>query len=267
MGFLTSGKVSSAEVQCVSVVIPFYNANRFINDAIASVQRNSNYVREILLVVDRGSDPPKLESQYSNDVTIIYNDSEKGGAGYVRWLGVQRASGEFIAFLDSDDIWSSDKLHKQIGCMKENDIDFSFMAFRHFRTCDALGVPLPGGFAQQIPNGPFTLERFFKKDFVVPCLTVVISSRCLDGIHPNVLKRRNDYFMWYGLIEYIERNDMRWSGMKELGGYHRIHEEGLTSSRVKSAFHQYIFYKRCRLSLIDRMRYMIFYLVNTIGSR
>ena len=61
MDFLTSGKVSSVKAQCVSVVIPFYNANRFINDAIASVQRNSYYVREILLVVDRGSVPPKLE--------------------------------------------------------------------------------------------------------------------------------------------------------------------------------------------------------------
>lgn len=151
--------------------------------------------------------------------------------------------------------------------MIRHKIDFTFMAFKHFKTSDAHGQPSPDNFTPHVPKGPFTLERFLRKNFVVPCLTVVISRRCLGGIRPNTLKRRNDYYMWYGLIKYIERNNMKWVGMTELGGYHRIHTGSLTSSRIKSVFHQYLFYKHCGFGFKERARYMLSYLCNTIGSR
>jgi teichuronic acid biosynthesis glycosyltransferase TuaG len=246
----------------VSVVIPFYNSNEYINLTLDSIFMNLDLVKEVIIVQDRGSCNPVFDSVYASKVKVILNQSRFRGAGYVRWLGVQHATGDYIAFVDADDIWSADKLPRQLDFMADNDIHFSFMGFKHFRGFYPLGNE-----DAILPSGPYTIDRFLKKQFVVPCLTVMLSKCAGEFVRFNTLKRRNDYLMWFQLLNDLESHGLRWSGISEVGGYHRLHSNSLTKSRLRSALDQFIFFRKCGLGNIKSSVYMVYYLFNTIGSR
>jgi len=246
----------------VSVVIPFFNANKYLYDTLSSVFENEEFIREVIIVQDKGSCPPIISAEFSHKTSVKVNESKYGGAGYARWLGVQQSKGDFIAFIDADDLWVSDKLPKQLDFMQRNSLDFSFMAFSHFRGDEHHDKKRP-----IIPKGPYTIDRFLKKSFVVPCLTVMISREVKSSVSFNTLKRRNDYFMWFQLLLKLESQNKAWAGFPEIGGYHRLHAESLTRSRIKSVIDQYVFLRKCAFGLFKTCFYMVCYLFNTLGTR
>ena len=106
----------------VSVVIPTYNRKEMLEEAVQSVL-NQSYEDFELIVVDDGSiDGTKdVIERLDSDIRYIYK--ENGGVSSARNFGVKKAKGEFIAFLDSDDMWLKDKLEKQVKYMsKRSDL-------------------------------------------------------------------------------------------------------------------------------------------------
>ncbi|MDO6687744.1 MULTISPECIES: glycosyltransferase family 2 protein [unclassified Agarivorans] len=104
----------------VSIIIPAYNSAAFIGKAIDSIlgQSFSDYQ---IIVVDDGSKDNTVEvlQAYGETITII--SQANGGASRARNTGIQAATGEFVAFLDSDDLWRSQKLELQVKAMRENN--------------------------------------------------------------------------------------------------------------------------------------------------
>src|SRR5258706_15592076 len=96
----------------ISVVIPAYRAAKTIGRAIASVIAQTHGVLEVL-VIDDGSpdDVSAATERFGAAVTVIRK--ENGGAASARNLGIERARGDWIAFLDADDYWHPDKLKRQ----------------------------------------------------------------------------------------------------------------------------------------------------------
>ena len=103
----------------ISVVIPTYNRVTFLKDAIDSVLAQT-FLDFELIVVDDGStdDTPKLLSSYNNKVRVITQTNQ--GPSAARNRGIETAKGEWIAFLDSDDVWKPDKLKKQAQFITDN---------------------------------------------------------------------------------------------------------------------------------------------------
>ncbi len=105
----------------VSVVIPAYNASRWINATVCSAQRQT--LREIeIIIVDDGSvdgTPDIVEVLAADDPRIRLVCRRNGGVGAARNTGIQYARGEFIAPLDADDLWEPDKLEKQVCRMRQ----------------------------------------------------------------------------------------------------------------------------------------------------
>ncbi len=102
----------------VSVIIPTFNRKKFLREAISSVLSQSFQDFEIV-VVDDGS-AKKSDSILSLDPRIHYIYSTNRGTAAARNLGVSVSSGEYIAFLDSDDLWEKKKMQKQIIFLNEN---------------------------------------------------------------------------------------------------------------------------------------------------
>ena len=103
----------------VSVIIPVYNGEKYIDRAIASVleQTYTNY--EIIAIDDGSTDrTPKILETYSSQIRYCYRDNQ--GVAATRNYGIEIAEGELIAFLDADDFFFPDKLTKQVACFKEN---------------------------------------------------------------------------------------------------------------------------------------------------
>jgi glycosyltransferase involved in cell wall biosynthesis len=115
----------------VSVVIPFYNNTEWLREAVDSVlnQTYSNF--EIILVNDGSpEDISGFLSEYGEKITYLFKQNE--GPASARNLGIEKAAGEYIAFLDSDDLWLPDKLKIQIGKMIEYGAMWSCCSYETF---------------------------------------------------------------------------------------------------------------------------------------
>ena len=107
----------------VSVIMPAYNAKKTVKAAISSVLRQSFADLELIVINDGSEDGTDsiVASLAAEDARIIYLKNEKNlGASYTRNRGVELARGEWIAFLDSDDLWREDKLERQMALAESN---------------------------------------------------------------------------------------------------------------------------------------------------
>lgn len=126
----------------VSVVIPFYNNTTWLKEAIDSVliQSYTNY--EIILVNDGSEDNIEPILEYYKH-KLIYHFQNNAGPGKARNKGIELAKGEYIAFLDSDDIWEEKKLEVQIDYMETHNLSWSYTGYKTFGE-KRVNVRLPG---------------------------------------------------------------------------------------------------------------------------
>ena len=116
----------------VSIIMPAYNCGQFISKTIDSVISQNYSAWEMIVVDDCSSDNTEavVKEYIKSDSRIKYfRGDQNKGAAYCRNKAIRIAQGEFIAFLDSDDLWSSDKLEKQIKFMIENDYNFTSTSY------------------------------------------------------------------------------------------------------------------------------------------
>ena len=107
----------------VSVVIACYNAENFIAETIESILNQSYQNFEIIIVDDGSTDNSAevIESLLKNDDRIkLYSIEHSGRASVPRNFGVKKSSGDLIAFLDADDLWTKHKLKYQLNTFKEH---------------------------------------------------------------------------------------------------------------------------------------------------
>ena len=102
----------------ISVIIPAFNAAAFIEEAIVSIQQQKGSFETEIIVVDDGSEDRTIDICQSLNVKVIRQ--EHSGVATARNRGVEMASGEFITFLDADDLWNPNKLEKQIAVICDN---------------------------------------------------------------------------------------------------------------------------------------------------
>lgn len=103
----------------ISVIIPVYNGERYLGDAIASVLAQTVPVHEII-VVDDGSTDGSLSVAERFGASVRCHRQANAGAGAARNGGVALAGGEFLAFLDADDLWTPDKLRRQLAAFADD---------------------------------------------------------------------------------------------------------------------------------------------------
>lgn len=109
----------------VSVVIPSYNPGKLLESAVRSIE-NQTYKNIEIIIVDDGSTDGTREWLKQNSSRLKYFFQENSGASKARNKGVSLSSGEYIAFLDADDIWLPSKLEQQVELLQHNNISFVF---------------------------------------------------------------------------------------------------------------------------------------------
>lgn len=116
----------------VSIVVPMYNAERFLTETIELVQKQTYQNWELILVDDCSSDQSAaIVRQYAKDdarIRLIEQDANSGAAKS-RNLGIMQANGRYLCFLDADDIWVSKKLARELAFMQEKNAAFVFTGY------------------------------------------------------------------------------------------------------------------------------------------
>lgn len=114
----------------VSVIIPFYSHAEWLEEALDSVLNQTLPAYEIIVVNDGSKeDISKLVEKYNS---VLFFSQKNQGAASARNLGIEKAHGDIVAFLDSDDLWEADKLEVQVREMEKNKYVWSASGYRTF---------------------------------------------------------------------------------------------------------------------------------------
>lgn len=127
----------------ISVIIPNYNCKTFLNACIDSIDRQALDNIEIIIIDDASTDGSQdfltALAEKRDDLTILFEHSV--GPGKARNIGAQAAQGEYLAFLDADDIWASQKLAKQKAFLQTNpEVVLSFTNYQHINENDGHAI-------------------------------------------------------------------------------------------------------------------------------
>ena len=104
----------------VSIIIPVYNGEIFIQSAIDTINKQNYHPIEIIFIDDGSTDnTPQIIAEYKEDnITYIYQENK--GPASARNQGLKIAKGDFITFLDIDDLWAENKLQSQVNYLQQN---------------------------------------------------------------------------------------------------------------------------------------------------
>ncbi|CAH2463825.1 MULTISPECIES: glycosyltransferase family 2 protein [Bacillus cereus group] len=123
------------QTQLVSVIVPLYNAEKYIEETMESIL-NQTYKNLEIVVVDDGSKDQSssivknLEKKYPEQIKYILQENQ--GVSVARNTGIENASGEYVSFLDSDDVWHPTKIEKQIESMHKNNMNACYCGYMNF---------------------------------------------------------------------------------------------------------------------------------------
>lgn len=174
----------------VSVIMPSFNTEKYIAESIKSVLCQTYTNLELIIVDDCSTDRTDEVVAGFKDDRIKYLKNEKNsGAAISRNKALNAAKGKWIAFLDSDDLWTKDKLEKQIAFMEKNEYAFSYTDYEKI---DENGDPL-----NVYCTGPeiVTKRKMYKYGYP-GCLTVMYDAEKIGKVQISDIKKNNDYAMW-----------------------------------------------------------------------
>lgn len=188
-------KVCNRESGLVSIIMPSYNTAEYIMDSILSVCNQTYKNWELLIVDDCSTDTTKEIMAKINDprIKIFYNE-RNSGAAVSRNKALREAKGQWIAFLDSDDLWMPDKLEKQIKFMEDNEYAFSYTNYEEINSNgDKTGIKV---------TGPKHISETGMFNYCWPgCLTVMYNAEKIGLVQIEDIKKNNDYAMWLKVIK------------------------------------------------------------------
>ena len=195
----------------VSVIIPSYNRMEFLKQAVKSVLDQTYRSLEIIVVDDGSTDEtPNFIAGLSSpaDIAIRYiRAGHCGKPGKVRNIGIRKASGNYIAFLDSDDLWVPVKIEEQISFFRENP-DLSFC---HTREIWKRGDKIISQSSQRHSRFGCIFRDSLKKCIIGPS-TVMIKKELMEksGLFREDLEIAEDYELWLRItsrfrIGYIDK--------------------------------------------------------------
>ncbi|WP_404347853.1 glycosyltransferase [Sutcliffiella horikoshii] len=226
----------------VSVITPSYNAEKFISATIESVRTQTYTNWEMIIVDDCSKDETReiLKEYAELDPRIkpIFLE-ENSGAAVARNTALKAAQGDYVAFLDSDDLWVPDKLEKQLAFMQKNDYAFSFTAYN---LMDESGKPL-----DKVISVPKQIDyKGLLKNTIIGCLTVMIDTRKVEPLQMPLIRTRQDYALW---LKVLRQGHVAY-GMQEPLANYRIVEGSISSNKLKTAKRNWYVYREIeKLSL------------------
>lgn len=239
-----------------SIITPSHNCAPFISETICSVLNQSFSDWEMIIVDDCSADNSVevIQSFVEQDSRInLIRLSEKSGAAVARNAAIEAATGRFIAFLDSDDLWMPNKLEKQVQFMLDQDVAFSFSAYEKIdetgKVFGYIGVPKKTGYHDLL------------KTCSIGCLTAMYDVEKLGKVYMPVNTKREDFATWLAILKQVDYA----YGMPDVLAQYRVYASQSSAKKAKMAKENWRLYREVeQLNLIKASYYFSHYAVRGV---
>ena len=223
------------ETPLVSILTPAYNSEKFIAEAIRSVQKQ-NYTNWEMIIVDDGS----IDRTFSIASEIAKTDSriqvfvleKNSGTGIARNTALTKSCGRYIAFLDADDLWEPQKLQKQINFLETNKLPFTFS----FYDCiDEYGKLLHK--RVEVPRNLTYRQLFFCN--YVGNLTGIYDVQYFGKISISSIRKRQDWMLWLTILKKIKTAQP----VPESLAFYRVRNNSISAGKMALLQHNFAVYR------------------------
>jgi|SRR5690625_657136 len=241
----------------VSIIMPAYNAQETIKESIESVI-NQTYTKWELIIIDDCStdNTSEIIKSYEDERIIYIRNKINLKVAKTRNKGIEKANYDYIAFLDSDDVWHHDKLEKQLSYMTNNSISFSVTDYELINN----NGESTGKYIKSKTQNYKQLLRGSR----IGCLTVMINKTKIKKIHFDDIGHE-DYAQW---LLILKENDIKSYSLNEILAKHRDTEGSLSDNKIKTTKWVWnIFRKVENKSMIFSMYLMMRYIINYIVKK
>lgn len=243
----------------VSIIMPCFNSEHFIIESINSVI-NQSYKNWELIIIDDNSKDRSIEIiqeflQKENRISLIINE-ENSGAAISRNKGIEASNGDFIAFLDSDDIWKEEKLEKHIDFMMKNDLLLSYTYYSQ--------ISEDGSFIKKVtPPHSLNYQQLLKTCHI-GCLTAIYNKKKLGKVYMPNIRKRQDYALW---LKILKQNNTAIC-LPEYLAFYRIRSDSISSNKIKAAKYNWHLYRKIEnLNFFKSSYYFVHYAINGIYQK
>jgi len=237
-------------ISLVSIITPSYNSAKFIAETIQSVQNQTHQNWEMIIVDDASLDETEniVLSIMQNDSRIQFHKlSQNSGPAVARNTAIEKASGDFMTFIDADDIWFPTFIENNIKTIQETAIPFVFSSYKRAN--------------EQL--------EFLYSDFIVPhkvsysdilksnsisCLTAFVDIKKLGKKYMPLIRKRQDMGLWLNYLKVIPFA----YGIQETQAIYRIRENSLSRKKSDLIKYQWQFYTEVdKLNIFQSAYYML----------
>ena len=223
---------SGAQSPAVSIIIPAYNVTEFIGEALNSVFEQTFTDYEIIVINDGSPDTPQLEQVLEPYLSrITYIKQENKGAGAARNAGLKVARGEFVAFLDADDVWLPNFLSEQVALIRSGPgYDLVYADAKLFGDPNkARGTVMQ----RDVSELPVTFERLIGDQCIVNTSSVLAVRKAIleVGLFDETLRNSQDFDLW---VRLAKRPNARMNFQRKVLVRHRVRQGSLASDGIKS---------------------------------
>ena len=221
--------MTSSESELVSVIIPTYNQAAYLKEALASIRDQSYPVLEAIVINNFSDDDTVavVEAAQGDSPIELVDFRNHGVIGASRNEGIRRARGEYLAFLDSDDTWTAEKLSRCVGALQSG----------YDLVCHGEAWSYAGGRTRNVLYGPVanaTYDRLLYRGNCFSTSAIVVRRQVLDDLggfsEDPTFVTAEDYELWLR----IARAGYRMCFLRDILGTYRIHRESASSAGLRN---------------------------------
>jgi len=218
----------------ISIILPYFKDSNNIQHSVKSVLKQSFKKWELIIVDDENSPSSKdiLQNiKKKNNKIKIFSTNKNKGVAEARNLGISKARGSYVAFLDSDDVWMIHKLKYQYDSFVKKDIDICYTDYIAFKE---------KSFLYKVKS-PETLNYYtLLKSCPICCSSVLIKRIILKKNKFRNIKTKEDYELWLRL----SKKKYVFFGINKYLTMYRVRFNSLSSKHFNKIFNAYIIFKK-----------------------
>ena len=253
--------MSHPEEHLVSIITPSYNSEDFIGETIDSIRKQTYQNWELIIVDDASKDnTAEVLREYAHKDSRIkfFINKNNSGAATSRNKGLENSKGRFIAFVDSDDLWTSTKLEEQLAFMMDNNHAISFTSYS---LINENGEKLH----KRINCVPSIDYKGILKNTIIGMSTSMIDTNIVSEKFRFVnIRTRQDTYLW---ITLLKRGHTA-HGLNKVLAHYRLRKDSISANKFKAAKKVwYLYYNLEKLGFFKSAYNFSFYIFNALKKR